>query len=69
MLSDKEPMYTMHTDVTELGIDDTSHFCNAPLDNIAKVLVIDVEILSCLCSGSTLLKLVLSEAVAASTIL
>lgn len=67
MLSNKEPMYTMHTDVTELRVDDTSHLCNAPLDNIAKVLVVNIEVLARLCSGSTLFELVLSEAVTAST--
>ena len=61
-------MNEMQTHVTELGVDDTTHLCNTPLDDIAKVLIIDIEVLSSLCSGSALLELVLPVAVAPSTI-
>lgn len=58
----------MQTNVTELGIDDTPHLCNTPLDNIAEVLIIDIKVLSSLRSSSTFLKLILPVAVAPLTI-
>jgi len=34
------------TDVSQAGIDDPSHFRHTPLDDIAKVLVVDIVVLS-----------------------
>lgn len=32
-------------DVSQAGIDDPSHFCHPPLDDIAKVLVVNIVVL------------------------
>lgn len=34
------------TDIAELGINDFTHPCHTPLDDVTEVLVVDIEVLS-----------------------
>ena len=51
------------TNVPQAGIDDPSHFCHTPLDDIAKVLVVDIVVLSADRTLCALFELVLAVSV------